>query len=150
MQMRCHYWIFITCNNRETINSFARGPYVSSFNWYVFILLTKMRTETKTVPSTWYIFNFQECTHTDFLVCALYCIGLHEGSANFHREKRSVVFVTGHLFIYLMILSHDFISHLFGDYANIDMWISDCMKAWNSVKNDCGRFVENQMQWPLY
>ena len=32
-------------------------------------------------------------------------IGLHEESANFHREKRSVVFVTGHLFIYLMVLS---------------------------------------------
>ena len=27
------------------------------FNQYVFILLTKMRTETKTVPSTWYIFD---------------------------------------------------------------------------------------------
>ena len=35
------------------------------FNRYVFILLKKMRTETKTVPSTWYIFNVQGCTRTD-------------------------------------------------------------------------------------
>ena len=43
---------------------------------------------------------------------------------------------------------YDFISHLFGDYANINMWKPD-FKAWNSVKNNCGRFVKNQMQWPL-
>ena len=42
------------------------------FNRYVFILLTTMRTETKTVPSTSYIFNVQGCTHTDFHICALY------------------------------------------------------------------------------
>ena len=49
-------------------------------------------------------------------------------------------------FIYF---SGDFNSHLFGDYANINMWKSDNMKAWNSIKNDCGRFVKNQMQRPL-
>ena len=45
--------------------------------------------------------------------------------------------------------SSGFNSHLFGDYANINMWKSDNMKAWNSIKNDCGRFVKNQMQRPL-
>ena len=45
--------------------------------------------------------------------------------------------------------SGGFISHLFGDYANINMWKSDYMKAWNYIKNDFGRFVENQIQWPL-
>ena len=45
--------------------------------------------------------------------------------------------------------SGGFISHLFGDYANINMWKSDYMKAWNSIRNDCGRFVKNQMQRPL-
>ena len=39
------------------------------FNWYVFIMLTKTRTETKTVPSTWYIFSVQAYTHTDFHMC---------------------------------------------------------------------------------
>ena len=45
--------------------------------------------------------------------------------------------------------SGDFISHLFGDYANINMWKSDYMKPWNSIKYDCDRFVKNQMQRPL-
>ena len=36
------------------------------FNRNVFILLTKMRTKTKTVPSTWYIINVQGYTHSDF------------------------------------------------------------------------------------
>ena len=47
MEMRCHYSIFNPCNTRETIDSFARGPCYHLFKWYVFILLTKMRTETK-------------------------------------------------------------------------------------------------------
>ena len=37
-----------------------------------------------------------------------------------------------------------FISHLFGDYANTNMWKSDYKKDWNSIKNDCGRFVKKQ------
>ena len=69
------------------------------FNRYVFILLTKMRTETKTVPSTWYVFNVQRCTHTDFH------IGLHEEPANFCREQRSITLVIGHLFTFLVVLS---------------------------------------------
>ena len=32
-------------------------------------------------------------------------IGLQEEPANFYREKRSVAFVTGHLFTFLMVLS---------------------------------------------
>ena len=47
----CHYLMFNTYNIRETIDSFARGPYYHLFKRYVFILLTKMRTQTKTVPS---------------------------------------------------------------------------------------------------
>ena len=34
--MRCHYRIFNTCNIRETIDSFACGPYVSSF-WPIWV-----------------------------------------------------------------------------------------------------------------
>ena len=47
----------------ETIDSFARGPYHHLFKWYMFILLTKMQTETKTVPSTWYIFDVDKSHH---------------------------------------------------------------------------------------
>ena len=42
----------VMCKIRETINSFASGPYYYLFKRYVFILLTKMRTEAKIVPST--------------------------------------------------------------------------------------------------
>ena len=37
--MRCHYRTFNTRNIRETIDSFARGPYVHLFNRYVFTLM---------------------------------------------------------------------------------------------------------------
>ena len=43
--------IFNTHNIRETIGSFARGPYYHLLKRYVFILLAIMRTETKTVTS---------------------------------------------------------------------------------------------------
>ena len=107
------------------------------FNRYVFILLTKMRTETKTVPSTWYIFNVQGCTHTNFHICALYCYWLTWGTGEFLEGKAKRSF-RDWLFVYF---SGGFISPLFGDYANINMWKSEYMKAWNSIKNDCGRFV---------
>ena len=48
MLTSCRYWIFNTRNIRETIDSFASGSYYHLFKRYVFILLTKMRTETKT------------------------------------------------------------------------------------------------------
>ena len=41
MLTRCHYLIFNTRNIRETIDSFARGPYYHLVKRYVFILLTK-------------------------------------------------------------------------------------------------------------
>ena len=67
--MRCHYRTFNTRNIRETIDSFARGPYVHLFNRYVFTLM----------------------------------VG---------------AFLWGRAFVYF---SGGFISHLFGDYANINM-----------------------------
>ena len=42
----------VMCNIRETIDSFAGRLYHYLFNRYVFILLTKIRSETKIVPST--------------------------------------------------------------------------------------------------
>ena len=59
----CHHWIFNTRNIRETIDSFARGPHHHLLKRYVFILLTKMQTETKTVPSTWYTFDVSISHH---------------------------------------------------------------------------------------
>ena len=43
--------MFNTHSIRETIGSFARGPYYYLLKRYVFILLAKMRSETKTVTS---------------------------------------------------------------------------------------------------
>ena len=71
---------------------------------FLFILVTKMRTENKTVPSTWYIFNVQWCLHR-FSHVPWIVIGLDEVPANFYREKRSVAFVTGYLFNFLVVLS---------------------------------------------
>ena len=51
------------CNIRETIDSFAGRLYHYLFNRYVFILLTKIRSETKIVPSTWNIFNVSRSRH---------------------------------------------------------------------------------------
>ena len=104
-----------------------------------------MRTKTKTVPSTWYIFKVQKCTTLIFTYVSYIVIGLHEEPENFYREKRSVALVTGDLFTFF----GGFISRRFGDYANINMWKSDYTKTWNSIKNDCGRFDKNQLQWPL-
>ena len=103
-------------------------------NRHVFILSTKMWTETKTVPSTWYIFNVQECTHTDFFTCALYCYWLSAwGTSEFFTGK-SVELLS---WLAICLLFWWFISHLLGNYANINMWKSDHMKAWNCSRDDC-------------
>ena len=52
---------------------------------------------------------------------------------------QSVAFMTGHLFTFLVDLSH-----LFSDYANIYMRKSDRMEAWNSIKNNSGHFIKNK------
>ena len=70
---RCKWDVTIEYLTRAIFDSFARGPYYYLFKRYVFILLTKMRTETKTVPSTWYISSVQGCTHTDFSGWISFC-----------------------------------------------------------------------------
>ena len=60
---REYHKVYNMRNIWETIDSFPRGPYYHLFKRYVFILLTKMRTETKTVPSTWYIFDVCRSHH---------------------------------------------------------------------------------------
>ena len=98
------------------------------FNRYVFILLTKMRTETKTVLVR-YIFNSRGCTHTDFRICASYCFWLTLETDEFLLGKAKRCF-RDWPFVYF---SGGFISYLFGDYANIKRGKSDHMKAWNSI-----------------
>ena len=63
------------------------------FDWYVFALLTKMRTETKTVPSTWYIFNFQECTHQFSHMCLILSLACmrNRPHKHTHTNKKDTV-----------------------------------------------------------
>ena len=76
------------------------------FNRCVSILLTKMRIETKTVPLTFLIFStFRGVQTLIFTYVPYIVIGLQEEPANFYREKRSVAFVTGHLFTFLVVSS---------------------------------------------
>ena len=58
------------------------------FNQYVSILLTKMQTETKTVPWTWYTFNISGCTHGDFHICDFCCYWLTWGTCKFLLGKQ--------------------------------------------------------------
>ena len=52
------------------------------------------------------IFSTFRGVHTLIFICVLYIfIGLQEEPVNFYREKRSLTFVTGHLFTFLMVLS---------------------------------------------
>ena len=79
-----------------------------------------MQTEIKTVPSTWYILNVQGCTHTDFHVLLAY---IRNRRIFIGKAKRCF---RDWPFVYFFGGS---ISHLFGDYVNINMWKSDYMKA---------------------
>ena len=97
--MRCHYRIFLKraiFEKELTALHVVHSFYL--FNRYVFILLTKLRTETKTVPSTWYIFNVQGCTHTDFHICALYFYWLTWGTGptNIHQRKGHCLMTSAH------------------------------------------------------
>ena len=114
------------------------------FHRYEFILLKKMRTEIKIVPSTCYTFNAQGCTHTNFHICALYCHWLTRGTGEFlcFRDWPFDYFSGG------------FISHLFGDYANIYKWnqtiwrleilLRTIVAALLKIKYN-GRFVKNKL-----
>ena len=73
------------------------------FNQHVFILWTKMLTETKTVRWTGYTFNIPECTHGDFHMCLLLLLAYMRNLQIFIGQ--SVAFMTGHLFTFLVDLS---------------------------------------------
>ena len=114
-----------------------------------------MWTETKIVPSTWYIFNVQGCTHTDFHICALNFYWLSWGTDRFLQGKAKRCFRDWPFFVllcfvfffaFLVILS--LICSVIMQIL-INMWKSDHMKAWNSIRNDCGGFIKNHMQWQL-
>ena len=98
--MRCHYWIFNTRNIRETIDSFARG--IRTFHRF-------NRYADRDQNCSFDLIYFQRSgvyTHWFFQYVPYIVIGLvHEGPANFYREKRRVAFVTSHLFTFLVVLS---------------------------------------------
>ena len=85
-----------------------------------------MRTETKTVLSTWYIyiyffFSTFRGVHTLIFTYVPYIvISLHGGPANFNWESEALF-----LWLAISLLSGGFISNLFGDYEKINMWKSD-------------------------
>ena len=142
--------MFSARNIRETFDSFARVYTFHLFSWYVFILLTKMRTETKTVASTWYIFNVLGCTHCFSHTCLILLLaGLHEEPANFYREKRSVAFVTGHLFTFLVVLSliclvtTQTVICENQTICRLEIMLRTIVAAWLKTKCD-GRFVKNK------
>ena len=91
----CHYRIFNLRNIRE----------IHLFNRYVFILLTKMRTKTKTFFRLDIFSTFRRVHTLIFTYVSYIVIGLHEKPENFYREKRSVALVTGHLSTFLVVLS---------------------------------------------
>ena len=129
----CHYQIFNLRNIRE----------IHLFDRYVFILLTKMRIKTKTVPSNWYFFNVQRCTHSYFHGLILLLVYMRNRRI-FTGKSEALPSWLAICLLFLVVFSRRF-----GDYANINMWKSNYMKTWNSTKNDCGRFDKNQLQWPL-
>ena len=103
--MICHYWTFKTCNIRERVDSFPCGP--------CFIFLTDMCSfcwqKCGPRPKLFLrldIFSTFRGVHTLIFTYVPYIvIGLHEEPENLYKEKRSVAFVTGHLFTFLVVLS---------------------------------------------
>ena len=75
------------------------------FNRYVFILLTKCGSRPRLFLWLEIFSTFRGVQTLIFTYVSYIVIGLQEEPANFYREKRSVVFVSGHLFTFLMVLS---------------------------------------------
>ena len=117
------------------------------FNRYVFTLLTKMRAGTKTVPSTWYISNVHRSVFTHWFshICLILLLAYIRNQRTFIGKSEALL-----SWLAICLLFWWFISHRLVNYANINTWTSDYMKAWNSIKNDCGHFVKYQMQRPLH
>ena len=110
---KCEHFTLLACPLRFLVifamrqlgNVQSFKTQVSLFHRYVFSLLTKMRTGTKLFPRL-NIFSTFRGVHALIFTYVLYIvIGLHEEPANFYRKKRSVAFVTGHLFTFLVVLS---------------------------------------------
>ena len=104
--MRCHYWIFNTRNSRETIESFAGGPYVSSFQLICVYFVDKNADRDQNCSFDLIYFQRSGVYTLIFPYVPYIVTGLVHGEpANFYREKRRVAFVTGHLFTFLVVLS---------------------------------------------
>ena len=110
------------------------------FNRYVFILLTKMRTETDLI----YFQRSDVYTHWFSHMCLTLLLAFMRNQRIFLGKSEALL----SLLAICLLFWWFYLSSVWW-LANINMWKSDYMKAWNSMKNDCGRFVENQMQWSL-
>ena len=97
--MRCHYWIFNTRIIRMWTVYFILSTDMCSFCWQKCGPRLKLFLRHK-IFSTFRGVHSLIFTYVPYIV-----IGLQEEPANFYREKRSVAFVTGHLFTFLMVLS---------------------------------------------
>lgn len=126
--MRCHHWIFNTCNIQETIDSFACGLYISSF------FLTNMNSfcwqkcwlRLKLFLLLDLLSTFRSVHTLIFTYVPCIVIGLHVfwGTGKFFKGKGKCCFCDWP-FVYFSV---GFISHLFGD-ININVWKSVHMKA---------------------
>ena len=104
--MRCHYWIFNTRNILETIDSFARGPYLSSFQPICVHFVDKNADRDQNCSFDLIYFQRSGVYTLIFPYVPYIVTGLVHGEpANFYREKRRVAFVTGHLFTFLVVLT---------------------------------------------
>ena len=105
-----------------------------------------MRTETKTVLSTWYTSTFRGVHALIFQYVPYIVIGLvHEGPANFYREKRRVAFVTSHLFTFLVVLSLIcLVTTKILICGNQTIWRLEIL-----LRTIVTALLKNQIQWPL-
>ena len=103
--MRCHYWIFNTRNIRETIDSFARGFIIIFLSGMCLFCWQKCGPRPKLFLRLDIFSTFRGVHTLIFTYVPYIVIGLHEEPENFYKEKRSVAFVTGHLFTFLVVFS---------------------------------------------
>ena len=123
--MRCHYWIFNTRNILETIDSFARGPYLSSFQPICVHFVDKNADRDQNCSfDLKYFQRLGVYTHWFSHMCFIFLLA-YKRTSEFLQGKAKRYF-RDWPFVYF---SDGFIPHLFGDYANLSKWKSDDMKA---------------------
>ena len=104
--MRCHYWIFNTRNILETIDSFARGPYLSSFQPICVHFVDKNADRDQNCSFD--LIYFQRSgvyTHWFSHVCLIYCYRLTWGTGEILQGKAKRCFRDKPFVYFLVVLS---------------------------------------------